>query len=276
MPRTPALTLAFLESQPRAAALVLQGLAPESAAALLARIAPGLAARAVAEMNAWAAARCLGRMDSGHVASLLAAMRSPEATQILRLLPEDARHGVLDNLPSNVARALRQSLTYPAGSVGAWCEPTMPVFREHDPAQHALDWLASAPAVNVSHVFVVDTDQRLAGAASVPALLAVARRTALGEIMRRPAPSIGVRLPLDAAAKSARWDEYLMLPVVDEHDAVLGGLTRAAVRRAMESLGAPSGTLVDRSVLAVLLTALLTTLQGLATTLSSTSKERSS
>lgn len=267
MARKPALTLAFLEAQPRAAARVLQDLAPENAAAFLADIPPPLAARAVADMTSWSAARCLDRMEPARIALLLAAMRAPQATHLLRLLDPERARRALEELPSSTARAYQRSLAFAPGSVGAWADHSMPVFREHDPAQQALDWLGEAGARQPTHVFVVDEEHRLSGAVALSGLLRVPRRTPLGEVMNRAPPLVGARLPLAAAAKSPGWDEYLVLPVVDERNMVLGGLARGAVRRGLEETREPAALLAERSIVGVLLVALGGALHGLVTTL---------
>jgi len=261
-----ALTLAFLEAQPRAAADVLQEIAPGSAAAFLADIAPSLAAPAVGEMSSWAAARCLRHMDAERAALVLAAIPAHQATHLLRLLDADLARRILHELPGQVARAYERSLAFPAGSVGAWTDHSMPVFKEHDFVQHALEWLREPHAPGLSHVFVVEQELRLTGAVPLSVLLGASRRAPLGELMTQPAPYIAVQLPLDAAAKSASWDDYLVLPVVDARNVVIGGLTRSAVRRGLETASRPPAG-VERPIVAHLLAALVGTLHGMTITL---------
>lgn len=261
-----ALTLAFLQTQPRAAADVMQELAPESAAAFLAGIRPTLAARAVGEMSSWAAARCVGHMEPERAVLVLAAIPAPQATHLLRLLEADLVRRVLHQLPSPLARAYERSLAFPAASVGAWSDHSMPVFRENDTAQHAVEWLRVPHAAGLSHVFVVDRDLRLTGAVPVSALFGTSRRVPIAQLMKQPVPRIAVQLPLDAASKLPSWDEYLVLPVVDERSVVIGGLTRTAVRRGLETDRRPEAR-GDRSLVAHLLEALVVTLHGMSITL---------
>jgi magnesium transporter len=241
---------------------VLQELAPQSAAAFLAEIAPALAATVVAEMSSWSAARCLAHMDAARMALVLAAILGPQATHLLRLLEPCLVGRVLGELPSAVAAAYERSMSFPAGSVGAWTDHSMPVFREHDAAQRALDWLREAHAAALSHVFVADEHLRLIGSVPVSALLGASRRAVIAQLMRRPAPYIALQLPLDAAAKSPSWDEYLVLPVLDERGVVIGGLTRSAVRRGLESGHRPARR-AERSIIAQLLEALVAALHGI-------------
>lgn len=244
----------------------MQGLDPRSAAAFLAGIPPPLAARAVGEMSSWAAGRCLAHMDPERAALLLAAIRAPQATHLLRLLEADLVGRVLQELPSTLARAYERSLAFPATSVGAWSDHSMPVFRENDTAQHAIEWLREPHAAGVSHVFIVDRDVRLTGAVPLSALFGTSRRMPIAQLMQQPAPRIAVQLPLDAAAKLPSWDEYLVLPVVDERSVVIGGLARSAVRRGLETGQRPEAR-ADRSLVAHLLESFVATLHGMITTL---------
>jgi Mg/Co/Ni transporter MgtE len=217
-------------------------------------------------MSSWAAARCLGHMDPARAALLLAAIPAPQATHLLRLLESDLVRRVLDELPSPLTRAYERSLAFPATSVGAWSDHSMPVFREDDTAQHAVEWLREPHAAGLSHVFVVDRDLRLTGAVPLSALFGASRRTPVAQLMKQPAPRIAVQLPLDAAAKLPGWDEYLVLPVVDERSVVIGGLARSAVRRGLETGSRPEAR-ADRSLVAHLLETLIVTLHGMSITL---------
>jgi Mg/Co/Ni transporter MgtE len=205
-------------------------------------------------------------MDAERAALLLAAIPAPQATHLLRLLEADLVRRVLHELPSSVARAYERSLAFPATSVGAWSDHAMPVFREHDTAQHAVEWLREPHAAAFSHVFVVDQDLQLTGAVALSALFGTSRRVPIAQLMKQPAPCIAVQLPLDAAAKSPSWDEYLVLPVVDERSVVIGGLTRSAVRRGLETGHRPEAR-ADRSLVAYLLETLVVTLHGMTITL---------
>lgn len=268
MASTPLLTLAFLESQPRAAARVLQDLAVDDAAGFLADTPPRLAGLALGAMTPWAAARCLREMEPSRAALLVEEIDAAQAAHLLRLLGREHVEHLLQFLPTRTATAYRHSLEFPTGSVGAWTDHAMPVLVEHDRVADALRLLSELQtAAALSHVFVVDQRRRLSGAVNVRQLLAAAEHTPIGTLMQRPAATLLAQLPISAVAQSPGWDQSLVLPVVNERTVFLGGLTRAALRRGLELDHSQPEVSGDRSITAQLAAAAVVCGAGLVSTL---------
>lgn len=229
-----ALTLAFLESRPHAAARVLLDLPAASAAAFLAEVPSALAGRTLAQMSPWGAARCLEAMDASRAALLLDDLDGAQSAQLLRLLDPQRAQAVLEFLPSRVAQAYRRSLAFPAGAVGAWTDHTLPALTAQDCVGDALRVYDELHAASPTHLYVLDDARALAGRVSARQLYSSPRATPVGALMERAVVSLPAALPITAAEGSQGWDDSLLLPVLDAHGAYLGGLTRAALRRGIE------------------------------------------
>lgn len=230
----PNLTLAFLQSRPDAAARVIEELDPADAAALLQTVPVRLAAPVVNHMPAWAAAHLLAQLPDDHGAGILRQMVYQDATSVLRLLEPERLKVLLDALPSRLARDFRQSLDYPLRVVGAWMERAIPTFRLDSTVADGMKYLRQRSAINLSHLFVVDANRRLAGTVEVAQILRAPSSTPLQQLLEREVRAISNRAFLASVADIDDWDHYLALPVVGRRDNVLGGLTRQALRRGLE------------------------------------------
>jgi len=260
--REPELTLAFLERQPAAAARVLEEIDPGDAAAFIEAVAARYAAPVVARMAPWAAARCLSEMPAAHAASLLRAMPYQDGTSLLRLI--DAQHlaPVLDQLPKGLAKDFRNSLSYPKSTVGAWMDQTVPTFPKDSPASEGLNFVKRRGSDPVSHVFVVAEKGEFVGIASVADLLRSAPKTPLAQIMQGDLKPLSNRTLLASAAAREDWDSYPMLPVVGRRKNVLGGITRANLRKGLQGHGLTRTSFAPNSLISHLLTSYVVTCSG--------------
>ena len=262
MSSAPALTLAYLEQAPAAAAKVLQEAGIHEAAAFLEEVPARLAAPVVNGMIPAMGARCLERLTPSFAAAVLRSLAYHDAASLLRLVRVEHREGVLAELPTSTAKRLHRSLQYSLGSVGAWIDPDVPLLSPEHTVEDALRYLRETRSA--SHIFLESASNgRFLGAVSVHELLRNDRASALGRLRVEPIAPISNRASLSSIAFHEGWDDYLMLPVVGRRHNVLGGLSRVVLRRAVHERHAKA-VAAPASVLGNLTSALVLTSGALA------------
>lgn len=227
----PALTIAYLEHAPRSAGEVLQSLEIHEAAAFLDAVPARLSAPVMNSMIPWTAARCLARLSAPRAAAIVRALSFQDAASLLRLVPEAGRAPIFEELPASLARRFESSLSYPLSQVGAWIDFDVPALRTSDTARDAKRLLHES-RVTASHVFVEsEEDGTFVGVLSMNDLLRGADDERLARLeLARIAP-VSNRASLTSVTFDERWDDFLYLPVVGRRRAILGGLSRAALRK---------------------------------------------
>jgi len=232
MPEHPKLTLAFLTHAPQSAAQVLEGIEPEQAAAFLEEVPARISAPVVADMSSWMAARCIERLAAHRAAAVLHNLPFHDTAGLLRLVASERRVAILDALPARLSRRLRNALTYPANTVGAWIDPEIPAFPDSASVADTFRYLSNAPVA--SHLFLHDVgDGRVIGAIPVTALMRSAGARPLSDLPLRRIRPLSSRATLSSVAFLDDWDEFLMLPVVGRKHTLVGGLSRAGLRKGL-------------------------------------------
>jgi predicted transcriptional regulator len=146
--------------------------------------------------------------------------------------------------------------------VGAWIDPDVPVLSPQHRVEEALQYLRQTR--NVSHVFLESTENgQFAGAVSLSELLGSDRSATLGQLRIDAVTPVSNRAALASVAFHAAWDDYLFLPVVGRRNNVLGGISRATLRRGARNERA-AASLDPGNIVGQLVFALLLTITGLA------------
>ena len=258
-----ALAQAFLEARPASAARALESLEPADAAALIELVPVRISSPALGRMTPWAAAQCLARVQTDRAGAILDQLQSPEALAILRQMPKERRHELLGVLPEELARHYRRTLTYPASQVGAWIDHDVAAVEQDRTVGDALGLLRARRQSDDSVIFVVDNTRRYLGVVFTPALLHLDRGVQLAAAAERQVHPIPDTASLAAVVNDPVWASTLLLPVVNRHGELLGGLKRANLdkaRLAERVTGSPS----TAPLLLYLLEAYVVVLAGLA------------
>lgn len=226
------LTLAFLSHAPQSAGQVLEEIEPSQAAAFLEETPARIAAPAVGYMSSWSAARCIALLTPERAAAVLQNLPFHDCAGLVRLIAAHRRTVVLEALPARLARRLRNALTYPAGSVGAWIDPEIPAFAEESTVAEVTRYLANGVAT--SHIFVTSGENgRFAGAVPATALLRSQPTRPISELHWLRLQPLSSRAMLASVAFLPDWDEFLMLPVIGRNQSLVGALSRAGLRKGM-------------------------------------------
>lgn len=230
------LSFAFMRLRPAQAARVLEAMPAADAAALFARVPARLGASVLAAMLPTAAARCVGQLDDERAMELIGALGVQPATALLRHVAEPRRGHLIAGLPTATALASRALLGYAEDSVGAWTDPDVIALPGNTSVRDALERVRSTRTY-ADEVFVVESDQRLAGPVRLADLLRAADNVQIGALAAREEALLAVHTPLVGALSHPGWDRHGALPVVEQGKRLMGVLTREALLRAAMRVG---------------------------------------
>jgi Mg/Co/Ni transporter MgtE len=253
------LASAFVEQEPEAAARALEELPSEDAALFLAELPPAIAAPVIDEMSPGSAARRLALLEPARAAAFLEAVGSRACVSILRVCAPEPRRAILPLLPPRLVQHFRRSLAYTLDTVGAWIEYDVPTLPAHRTVREALQVLRLRAKPEDSAVFVLRAAQFYGGTASFSALLRADADAPLSRVMQRGLRPLSDAVDVDEVQNLEEWDHWAMLPVTAPDGSLLGGLSRAGLRRALNAVFPTAPTAQPESLLAHLFTAYLHT-----------------
>lgn len=242
MADVPPLTIAYLERLPDSAAKAIAAMPPADAAALFEAVPSRILTPVVEKMEKWPAAQCLQHLSDERAAAIVSEVSYQTATVLLRLASAERRAMILEQLPSSLARDLRQSLTYPRNTVGAWMDLSVPTLSLGATVEDASAVVRAANGLMGDPIFVVDEAQHLAGVLRMEALLRHAENTRIADLVETGLAPLFARALLRDAAAHAAWDDYLCLPVASRLGQMIGTLTRGDLKKGLTTISAASGT----------------------------------
>jgi len=253
------LATAFAESEPESLARALEELPSEQAALFLAELEPSRAAPVLDEMSAGSAARRLALLEPKLAATFLEAVGSRGCVTILRVCAPEPRRAILAELPPRLVQHFRRSLAYTLDTVGAWLEYDVPTLPAHRTVAEALQVLRQRAKPEDCAVFVLRSAQAYGGTVTLGALLHATPDTPLSRLTDRSLRPLSDAADVDDIKDMDDWDHWAMLPVTAPDGNLLGGLSRAGLRRALNSVLPQPGNSQPESLLAHLFTAYLHT-----------------
>ena len=163
------------------------------------------------------------------VSSLLNDMEPDDRTRLLEELPFEIRSQILLKLSPEERTMAWQLLSYEADSIGRLMNPEFIAVRGEMKISDAFDfirWTVRDPDELHSHLFVVDTKGRLQGEVSLAMLvMADPPSQTLSNIMEPSSVALTVTDDKGKAVDNFRKYDKPYLPVVDEHDTLVGVLT---------------------------------------------------
>ncbi len=261
------LSLAFLQKRPKAAAALLQDFTPEHCAEFLQELPLEVLVPVIDGMASWPAARTLSLLPSALTAKILRDLPDTESETLLRLMSNDQREAVMQNMPATTAQGFANKLAYPISTVGAWMDTAVPRFTLDSSVDHCLDLVKRQQTHLGGIVIVVDERHRLVGLAEVEKLLTSHGSTRLAELLNTQVQPLSARSTLWEVEHHEGWTLFPSLPVVDRSHILLGTLTHSALRAGTARSADQSGDQLRFSILTHMGQALVVVLGGLMATL---------
>jgi len=231
------LALAFLQSQPGAAAAILERQPLEQVAEFLSslphtygalvleKFLPQYTARLCRYLEPTIAAGMLSAMDISLIAAVIRHCRSDQCRQLLELLPDNTR------------LATRLLLNYSEDAVGAWMHANVSTLPDDCSVEDAIGRIREEQLVlEIGFTLVVDRSRNLQGRVTLTELLRAPGTTALTAVMTRDSRSISARTALKSAQDNPLWREQDSIVVTNRNQKLVGVLRHADLRKGLEQI----------------------------------------
>ena len=235
----------------RLAALQVEGATPEEvaraieeipkadAAAFLDTLTVHEAAKVAEALDPTTAAHIFEQMDFAHVAAIVTAMNAPEASVVLQTIDPDDRVDILEHVTGPLhdeilremaapqAAETRQLEQYPPDTAGGIMTTQVTALFEYLTVENAISLLRrlNEELEQMFYVYVVDRREHLVGVLSMRDLILARPDKRLREIMIPNVRSVPVTMDQEQVAAVMRKYGYLAMPVVDEHNKLVGLIT---------------------------------------------------
>lgn len=214
------------ETDPGSAADILEALPEEDAADLLQDLDADDAADVLDEMRAPAAADIIEEMTLESAAELIGEMEPDQAVDLLAALEEEAtRDELIAALDPDVRLAISRLLVYPPDSAGGLMTTdyaSLPAGITSGEAIEALRRLHEEIGSNLTYVYVVDVQGRLAGVVPFRELVFARPHTGLDEIMVVDPIAVTVDMDREVVAELIQRYHLVSLPVTDGQQHLVG------------------------------------------------------
>jgi hypothetical protein len=169
------------------------------------------------------------------VAEILARMAPDDAADILGELDEDRREPLLALLPVGHRVKVRALLGYDPAEAGGLMSPDFILLRDTTAAGDALDAIRRSPIAPelLTAVFVSTPDGTLEGSIPVTALLRAEPGQRLEGLVKHESPCLRTDASFEELARLMADYNLTAIPVIDEHERMVGVITVDDVLEAM-------------------------------------------
>lgn len=256
------LSLEFLAHKPGKAAIVLQSLDAEQAALYLVNVPVRVLAPVIERIESWPAARIMEFMPLEQRGAVITQLKYPAASALLRLFSEQQRQLLLAELPSQLVRTLKHSLSYPENTIGAWMDSSTPHFSKELTVGDCLALLKKAMH-SFEIVVAVDDNHRIHGVIPLSNLLTAANKRLLGDLVDQSCTPLAAQMSLTMANNAIDWKRYNALPVRTSNGVFVGAISRESLQGALTKTQPNHSATIGNSLLVHLSRAMIATVAGL-------------
>src|SRR5437867_11646431 len=194
--------------------------------AVLAEKAPSLASRIIGEIHPVQAAELLSALPAESAARVLQELPSDDAAQFVSELPAEFGQRLLSLMKGEEAAEVQELLVYPEETAGRIMTPDVFALHEDTLVEDAIRALQqNKEAEMVFYLYVVDDRNHLVGVLSLRQLLLNDPKVRLKEIMTTDVIRVRTDTDQEEVARVASKYDLLAVPVVDDHNKLVGIIT---------------------------------------------------
>lgn len=185
----------------------------------------------IAQMNMVTAINCLQSMPKGKAVAIIENLPMEFVSVLTRNFPGDLQKEILNSISKEKSIFLNRTLTYPEGTVGSIMEPFVYTFFEDMVVSDVIGILKNQSEKNEIYIYIVARNHKISGVITVSELLRAKSSLSLGTIMKPKVTKIFADIKLNLISDHPGWQEYPVLPVVDNNDILQGVLKYKILRR---------------------------------------------
>lgn len=244
------LARAFMEGHPYEAALTLEKFVPAQSGELLLTLPEDVAVQVMTQMSSSTSAACLSAFPNDVAGRVIESMSLEIAARMLRCLTAEERERSLTKVSERRSLSLQRLLTYPPGTAGSLMDPQVLALPGGLSVHDALERVQRSPHHSFYYVYVIDSEQRLAGVINLRELMLAEPHEVLANAMHKPVESLSASASLTTILLHPAWREFHALPVTDDSDRFLGAIRSKTLARLEQERG--RRPIADESMTALL------------------------
>lgn len=185
------------------------------------------AGRVVGAMLAEFAVAVVTQLETRELADVFGAIPTDEAAAIYRLLPKHDQERLRSVLDDETVEVMSGLAKYPLGTAGAVMTTGFVAIELPATVGEVITLIQYAPPryERTFYVYIVTQDGKLRGVVSLRDLVRYNPQQPVEQAMARRVVAVRVNEPAVEAARHMRNRRLLMLPVLDEQDALVGVIT---------------------------------------------------
>jgi len=225
----------YVEAHPDEVARRCDGMSTEGVSAVLQAMDPATAAALVRHLAPVQAVAALAMLPAEDAASMLTALPIDVTVSLLRQFDPATRLALVDLLPDDIAAPVRTLMSYPAASAGGAMDPAVLTAPMSATVADVRALVARFPNHLYYYVYVVDEDQRLAGALDLAELFQAESDVSVRDVMHTPVSSLSADASLDAVFAHPAWRHFDALPVVADEHRFVGAIRHRRMRQLLEA-----------------------------------------
>ncbi len=207
---------------------VIEHIGEDERVELLKLIPATLASDALAEMEEEEhPGELLARMEPERIAELFEELADDDAADLIGELEPAEQDRVLESVPQEEKREIRELLEYPEDSAGGIMTRDLCVIASDTTAGQAIDELrANAVASEDFYtVFVADRNDRLRGIVTLPDLVLASPDTPISELLEEPPAVVPVDMDQEEVGRLLSRYNLASIGVVDGEGRLVGQIT---------------------------------------------------
>lgn len=184
------------------------------------------AAEVLSEIEHSASALLLEQIEKDTIVDVLQHMSHDDAVDIIQNMPEDLADEILDSMQDDCSEEIENLMQYQEDSAGGIMSTEFFSLCEDLTAKEAIEALQGADdAEMVFYIYVTDRHNHLVGVLSLRQLLTVPAGRCLRDIVSEGVISVRVDTDQEEVAQQVAKYNILAIPVVDDHNKLLGIIT---------------------------------------------------
>lgn len=244
------------------AADALETLEDDDALGVLEEMEEEAAAAALAEMQTPLAVSVIEDLledDPAFAGRLVELMAPDDAVDLIQALDDPERRQLLEHIEGEPAGELAELARYGEETAGGMMTTDFLSLRENMSVRQAIEYIRSVDVPEDVHYALVTNAQRhLSGILGIRRLLLSRFNERVGDLMSGDIAHVRHDMDREQVAREFDRYDYSMLPVVDEHDRLLGIVTvddvidiirKEQTEDVQQTVGAGAGEMVYSSVL---------------------------
>tara|TARA_B100001250_G_scaffold150333_1_gene128848 strand:- start:1551 stop:2921 length:1371 start_codon:yes stop_codon:yes gene_type:complete len=160
------------------------------------------------------------------IKSLIQQAPTSDQSYILGNIPEEISESIIDLLKGEEKAEIEELMAYPEDSAGSMMTTDVFTLNQDITCGEALKTLQDQEETEmVFYLYLTDDEKRLTGVASLRTLATSQTHIKMNEIMVKRVHSVRPETDQEEVAKIVAQYNYLAVPVIDDHDILLGIVT---------------------------------------------------